>query len=129
VEVVCFPDAYAAAETLTKSDQPLIVEVVVEKTEDNIKTIAEKVFTLEERIKKASQIKIAMKAQDMDIEPLKEIFKKHPGNSKVFFECQLEDLKKKVIFEVADVPGVTLSQVFFEEIQLQYSDTSFIHIM
>lgn len=89
------PDAYAEAEALTKSDQPLIIEAVVEKTEDNVKTIAEKVFTLEERMKKASQIKIAMKAQDMDIEPLKEIFKKHPGKSKVYFECHLDDLKKK----------------------------------
>ncbi len=129
VEVVVFPDAYAEAETLTKSDQPLIIEAVVEKNEDNVKTIAEKVFTLEERIKKASQIKIAMKAQGMDIEPLKEIFKKYPGKSKVFFECQLDDLKKKVIFEVEDVIGVSLSQGFFEEVQSQYNDTSFIHIM
>lgn len=129
IEVVVFPDAYVDAEALTKSDQPLIIEAVYEKNEDSGKIITEKVFSLEERIKKATQIKIAMKAQDMDIEPLKEIFKKHPGKSKVFFECHLDDLKKKVIFEVEDVAGVTLSQGFFEEVQSQYSDTSFIHIM
>lgn len=129
IEVVCFPDAYAEAETLTKLDQPLVIEAVYEKTEESGKVIVERVFTLEERIKKAPHIKIAMSTQDMDIEPLKEIFKKYPGNSKVYFECHLNDLNKKVMFEVEDIKGVSLSSQFFEDVQVKYSDTSFIHIM
>jgi DNA polymerase-3 subunit alpha len=129
IEVVVFPDLYVTAETMIKSDQPLVLEAVLEKTEESYKIIAEKVYSLEERMRKASQIKISMKAQDMNIEPLKEIFKKHPGSSKVYFECLLNDLNKKVMFEVEDVAGVQLSQKFFEEIQVHYSDTSFIHIM
>lgn len=129
VEVVCFPDRYAEAETLIKSDVPLIIEAVVEKTEESVKLIAEAVYSLEARMKKATQIKIALKASELDTEVLKEIFKRFPGPSKVYFECHLEDLNKKVMYEVEDIGGVELTQGFFEELNSKYADTSFIHIM
>ncbi len=129
IEVVCFPDRYAVAEALIKSDVPIVIEAVVERNEDSVKLIAEEVFTLEERMKKTSQIKIALKAQELDVNVLKQIFKRHPGKSRVYFECHLDDLSKKVMFEVEDIEGVELTQGFFEELNSKYSDTSFIHIM
>lgn len=127
-EVIVFPNLYVTTETIISTDDVLIIEGVLERNEDNYKIIAEKIYPMNDLFKKASRIKIVIDQKDFDMENLKKILQKHKGQSKYYFECQLDDLDKKIMFE-SEEEGVLLSKDFFEDLQMSYKDTRFIHIV
>jgi DNA polymerase-3 subunit alpha len=128
VEMVVFPDTYAQAEMMLKSDQPLVVEGILEKEEESVKIIVEKIHNVTDRMKNLNRLKISLTQKFDDFESLKRIIKKYPGQSEVYFECQLDDLAKKVTLKAKNIEGVNPSPQFFEELYSHFKDRDWVRL-
>ncbi len=129
VEVIAFPDIYAKAELLLKQDQPLLLTGVLEKDGESQKIILEKVELLNVILQRAPRAILKINGEFMaKMDKLQEKLKAFPGETRLSFEIDLPDLEKRVLLDIIEPKGVTLSHDFFESIQNEVGSTKFIEV-
>ena len=83
VEVVVFPNAYAAGGHLLTGEDPIVIQGKAQKEESGVKIIADSVDSLAEaQVKFTSQVIIKLKAETLDrprIEAVKKAVQRHHG--------------------------------------------------
>ncbi|MBY0383721.1 DNA polymerase III subunit alpha, partial [bacterium] len=129
VEVIAFPDVFAKSELLLKQDQPLLITGVLEKDGESQKVILEKVELLNVILQRAPRAIFKISHEFMPkLDKLQEKLKAFPGETRLSFELDLPDLEKRVMLDILDPKGVTLSHDFFESIQNDIGPTQFIEV-
>lgn len=124
IEGLCFSKAYEEALTLLKSDEPLIFKgkAIIDDEDEEGKPLKPKIRieevkllkdTAEEKIK---IIKIYSQSEFKidDLNKLKEIIEKYPGNKKVIFCCEI---KNKLLIEINLNIKVNPNEKFLSEIK------------
>jgi DNA polymerase-3 subunit alpha len=83
VEVVVFPESYAASQHLLEEDRPVLVQGQIQKEENGVKIIAEQVVPMEkaEEVWTASvRLTVDMSRIDTDrLKALRDLLHRHPG--------------------------------------------------
>jgi len=62
------------------------------------------------------------------IEDLKELLKKHPGNSKVRIKVSLSELDQDVVLSVDDPEGIDPSRELLESLHGRFGQTDFVEL-
>jgi DNA polymerase-3 subunit alpha len=88
VEVVVFPEAYAAAGDLIVTDKPILVQGQVQKEESGVKILADTIIPMEKAAETwtaSVHFKIDLAQSDRDqLERLNTVFARYPGTCKGF---------------------------------------------
>ncbi len=88
VEVVVFPEAYAAASDLIVNDKPILIQGQVQKEESGVKVLADKIIPMEEAAETWTasvhfKIDLAKSSRDQ-LEQLNAVFRRYQGACKGF---------------------------------------------
>lgn len=129
LEVIVFPNTYAEFESVLKEEVPLIVTGILEKKDDGLKVIADKITTLENSIHGAKNVIFKVTSQMEDkLSRLRQRIDDNPGDTKVKIELNLDSLNKKVVYDIHDPKGIHLSNDFLEGLQQDFGGMEFIEI-
>lgn len=129
LELVVFPDAFAKYETVLKSEEPLLIEAIVEKEDDNVKLIMEKAGFLNEKTHAVSRMKIKLDENLISrMQELKDVIAHHPGKTALAFEVMLKELNRTVHLAVLEPEGLEASAGFFEDLQRHFGRTDFVSL-
>ncbi len=94
IEVVVFPDLYAEAHLYLAGEEIIILEALVQKKENIVKLIAEKIIPIDKASKEwASGLIIKLNTEKnsfSSLEQLKSIFKKYPGDCPVYLNMEMD---------------------------------------
>ncbi len=117
VEMVVFPDVFAASELTLKGDGVILVQAVLENEEGEPKLIVEKIRRGDEVLKQAKRL--VLRVDNAAVEKMgliKELMARHPGETAFYIQMELPDLKKIVDLRVNDPKGVELRKELFDEV-------------
>ncbi len=129
IEIIVFPNTYAECEELLKQDIPLFISGNLEIDEKGHKIIAESILPLEVKWKQAKNMTIQIKPEDMDhLEDMQEIFRSHPGTTKVNLEIQYPDLKHRVRMQINEPEGVDTNPDFLDRLASLQGSLDAVHI-
>ena len=129
IEVTVFPDTYSKYEDLIKQEEPLIISGVLEKKDGVCKILANKIITLSDGIKNVKHITFKVDSQMTGrLNELQEKINKNPGETQIKIELDLDSLNKKVIYDVYDPRGISLSNDLLEDLQRDFGSMEFIDI-
>ncbi len=105
VEVVVFPEAYAASSELIVNDAPLLVEGQVQKEESGVKILADKLIPMDKAAETwaaSIHIKVDLEKSDRDqLEQIRSILTRHPGSCKGLLHF-CEGKKAEAVFALPD---------------------------
>ncbi|MCM2283933.1 MAG: DNA polymerase III subunit alpha [Desulfobacula sp.] len=94
IEVVVFPDLYAEVHMHLAAEEIVILEAVVQKKENMVKLIAEKIVPIEKASEEwANGVVIKLDAEKSSLttlEQLKVIFKKYPGECPTYLNIEID---------------------------------------
>ena len=100
-EVILFPDLFNVTAPLLKNDEPLLINGSVEIGDSSAKVIAKEIVslnTVRQRATKAIEIRLEQGAISKDnLEDLRDIAFRYPGECKIFFKVKSSDGKEIVI--------------------------------
>ena len=117
IEVVVFPEVYAKAHMLLADEEIVIMEAEVQKNENIVKLIADKIIPIDQASRKWTNgvlIKVdAQKSSPDTLEKLKSIIKKYPGDCTACLKIEIDD-KPPVLVKLSD-EYMTGSEPFFYE--------------
>ncbi len=95
IEVVVFPDLYGDVHMYLSGEEIVILEAMVQKKENIVKLIAEKIIPIEKASEEwASGVIIKLNAEKNSLttlEQLKIILKKYPGDCPTFLNIEIEE--------------------------------------
>lgn len=129
VEIICFPDTYAEAELLLKSEQPLVLQGTLEKDNESCKILVEKVSLLEEAFKKTKRLILHLDESLQFHLPLIEgLLRQSPGSVPVFFDVEIPHVQKRIEMKCQHPQGVEISQEMIENIQARIGRTDFVEM-
>jgi DNA polymerase-3 subunit alpha len=127
-EVIAFPDSYDHIKRHLVEDEICLITGVVERDGDSIKVIAEDLITLENKMKTSKRVLFRLLGEKAgQLDEIKSLIEKHPGDSTVQIELNLDD-QYGVLLELENNQGVVLSREFFESVQAQFGATDFVSI-
>jgi DNA polymerase III subunit alpha len=108
LEMIVFPDTFAAGERVLKSDAPILVSGTLEKEDGGIKIIAEQMRAADDLFKQIKKITLDL-APDMGgkMAGLREWMEKHPGEAALTLRLHLP--QAQVEMEIKDFKGVRAS--------------------
>ncbi len=93
VEVVVFPEAFAAGSEYLKSDDPLLVTGTIDKGEKSIKIMANEVVLLRDvSSRETKRVIFTLQSDGLDrsrLETLKGIMRRYPGNCKTLLAIEI----------------------------------------
>ncbi|MCG8531111.1 MAG: hypothetical protein MI749_10650, partial [Desulfovibrionales bacterium] len=120
VEVVVFPKVYAKIHPMLSQEQIVILEAEVQKKENMVKLLAEKVVPVEEAEEEwTTGIVITLDGEKNSVEELnglKPIVERYPGDAVSFIKiCLPED--QQVVVKLGDEFMTRTDPVFFSEVQ------------
>ncbi|MBF0390191.1 MAG: DNA polymerase III subunit alpha [Desulfamplus sp.] len=121
VEVVVFPEVYAQTSQILQNEEPVIIQAEVQKKENNIKLLAQSIVPIEKAEEEwASTIIIRVNSgrDEQNLDRLKEILVKYPGNCNGFLEIQaLESVW--VVIQISNNGELKLSPnpLLFQEVE------------
>ena len=120
VEVVVFPKVYAKIHPMLSQEQIVILEAEVQKKENMVKLLAEKVVPVEEAEEEwTTGIVITLDGETNSVEELKElkpIVERYPGDAVSFIKiCLPED--QEVVVKLGDEFMTRTDAVFFSEVE------------
>ena len=130
IEVIVFPGTYAEYESVLKEGVPLVLTGILENKEgEDCKIIADALTTLSSSINKAKGIKFKIQSSmEENLGNLRKRIDDNPGETRVRIELNLDSLKKKVIYDIRDPKGISLSNEFLEGIQKDFGGVDFVEI-
>jgi len=91
VEVMVFPDTFAAAAPAVKSDEPILVSGVVEVGEESCKVKATEIVLLRDaNARQTTRVHVTLKEElaRTHLEQLRDILKRYPGGCRTFLHFQ-----------------------------------------
>ncbi|OGR26711.1 MAG: DNA polymerase III subunit alpha [Desulfobacterales bacterium RIFOXYA12_FULL_46_15] len=120
IEVVVFPDLYAGTHQYIVDEAIVILEALVQKKENIVKLIAEKIVPIDKASEEwASGLIIKLDAKKNSLktlEELKTILKKFPGDCPTFLNIEMEDTAP-LIMKLADDYHTATDSCFYKEIE------------
>ena len=130
VELVVFPDTFAAHESLFKEEVPVLITGTLENKEgENCKIIVEKIATLTNNLQSAKEIRLRLEPKMQEqLKGLQKNMLQHPGETKVRMELWLENIKKRVLFDIDEPKGVQLNSEFLETLQKDFGDLDLLQV-
>jgi DNA polymerase III subunit alpha len=129
IEVIVFPNTYADYEDVIKQEVPLVITGVLENKDDTQKVIADRVVTLTDSINQAKGVIFRVdKNMEDRLAQLRQRIDQNPGETRVKIELNLNDLNKKVIYDIRDPKGIALSNDFLEGLHQDFGAMDFVDI-
>ncbi len=129
LEVIVFPNTFAEYEEVLKEEVPLVVTGILENKDDTCKVIADKITTLSDSINRAKGVTFRVTSEMEDkLGKLRARIDENPGETRVKIELNLDNLKKKVVYDIRDPKGIDLSNDFLEGLQRDFGEMDFITI-
>jgi DNA polymerase-3 subunit alpha len=134
VELVVFAEPYAKHELQLKGDQPLLVGGKLEKDDETLKIMVDRVGILEEVIKKSKSMIFRLDREILNgsaqerMKGLSDLLGKHPGTTGVEIELELPELEKTVTMAVLEPQGISPSNEFFEGLYGLFGRTDFVEV-
>jgi DNA polymerase-3 subunit alpha len=120
IEVVVFPDLYAEAHMHLAAEEIVILEAMVQKKENLVKLIAEKIIPIEKASEEwASGVIIKLDAEKsslITLEQLKTILKKYPGECPTYLNIEIDQTPPLMIKLAGDYHTASDSS-FYKEIE------------
>ena len=99
-EVILFPDVFNAFSPFLKSDEPLLISGTAEVSENRVKIISQEINSLEgarQKAVKAVELPLRKIIPREDLEEIKDIFFRYPGESCVLFKVDTGEGKEVLI--------------------------------
>jgi DNA polymerase-3 subunit alpha len=119
IEVVVFPNLYAKTHTLLDNEEIVILEAEVQKKENSVKLVAEKMIPIERAADEWTNgvlIKVIEKdAPSGILEKLKSIIEAFPGDCTACLKIELED-KPPVLVKLSDYYKTSSDPSFFARV-------------
>ena len=100
VEVMVFPDTFAAAASAIKSDEPILVSGTVEVGEESCKVKATEIVLLRDaNARQTTKIHVTLNEElgRTHLETLQELLKRYPGGCRTYLHFQLNGFRKGVV--------------------------------
>lgn len=152
LELIVFPDAWAAQAIKMKSDSPVVVTGNLEKDGETLKILVQNVERIEDLMGRVKSFWIRfresssaggssgelgserIRGDKLDISPdslrrLREILQKHEGSVKINFDFELSTLAKRVVGKLEEPSGVKVSGVFIEDLQAEFGNLEFFDLV
>ncbi|MCB0349010.1 MAG: DNA polymerase III subunit alpha, partial [Bdellovibrionales bacterium] len=118
IEFITFPDVYAESEPIFKQDGAILLSGTYESDEKGNKIIAEKIITLDEKMRTAKLLEIQLTKKMLEkLGTIKEVLEKHPGKTKVRFKISYPELKREAEIELEEDIGIQTSPDFMDQIE------------
>ncbi|MFN9066870.1 MAG: OB-fold nucleic acid binding domain-containing protein, partial [Bdellovibrionales bacterium] len=129
MEVVIFPDSFAKYEALVKSERPILIGGAFEASEGSGKILLDTAISLDDIFLKAKRVVFHLEKLKLDDYPqLHKLLSQHAGSTPLRIEVWVEDLKRRVQIETAQISGVKLSTELLEDLRSQFSSMDFFEI-
>jgi DNA polymerase-3 subunit alpha len=130
IEVVVFPNTYADYEIVLKSEGALLIKGQYEVSDGGSgKILVEEVKKLENEFLKTKKIHLKLTPEVLSqLDNLKEIIERYPGDTPIQFHLQLDDIGKKVSLDLLQPKGLMASHELIEKLQSASKDMSWIHL-
>jgi DNA polymerase-3 subunit alpha len=110
VELVVFPDTFAQTERVLKSDAPLMVSGILEKSEGAVKVIAEQIRLADELFRLVKKITVKIDpSMDQKLALLRQWADKNPGDVPLVLQLTLPELQKSVELNIKEAGSVRAS--------------------
>ncbi|MBU1697522.1 MAG: DNA polymerase III subunit alpha, partial [Proteobacteria bacterium] len=120
IEVVVFPEVYAKAHSFLANEEIVILEAEVQKNENIVKLIADKIVPIEKAPEEwinGLLIKVDTRESSVDtLEKLKSIIENFPGDCKVCLKIGIDD-KQLVLVKLSDEYMTDSSPSFFAKVE------------
>ncbi len=121
LEVVVFPTVYALVHPLLSQEQIIILEAEVQKKENMVKLLAEKIVPVENAAREwTSGVMIHVDAQKADaklIEALKPIVTRYPGDCPAFMKIKTSPDGPEILVKLSDQYMTSSAPGFFKEVE------------
>lgn len=121
VEVVVFPNLYAKTHTLLTQEQVVILEAEVQKTENAVKLLGEKIVPIgqaENEWTSGILIQVDAARHDIDIlEQIKPVIERHPGECISFFKITVDEAHPPVLVKLSDAYRADADPTYFQEVE------------
>ena len=121
IEVVVFPGLYARIHPLIASEAAVILEAQVQKKENLVKLLAEKMVPVEEAANEWTNgilISVDVKNTSTDtLDQVKTIIERYPGDCTTCIKIDLEDEQAPVLIKLSDEYRTASDPLFFTEIE------------
>lgn len=128
-ELVIFPDTFSKFEMNLKDERPVLISGLLEGSEGSAKIMVDQVTPLEDMFKKAKKLVLRLeKVEEADFIKLFEVIHAHPGSTQVLYELDIDEIKRRVLFQSEIAHGVSLSSDFFEGLHRHFGRTDFIEL-
>ena len=120
IEVVVFPELYAAVHEIIADEAPVIVEGEVQKKENSVKLLAKKIVPMEMAQQEWTASIIirmsALKAEEHILNKLKSIIERYPGTCRSYLCIILPDTSS-VVIDLSEDNRVDPERGFFREVE------------
>lgn len=121
VEVVVFPNLYAKTHTLLTQEQVVILEAEVQKTENAVKLLGEKIVPIgqaENEWTSGILIQVDAARHDIDVlEQIKPVIERHPGECISFFKITVDEAHPPVLVKLSDAYRADADPTYFQEVE------------
>lgn len=121
VEVVVFPNLYAKTHTFLSQEQIVILEAEVQKTENAVKLLGEKIVPIDQaETEWTSGIVIQVDAEKhgMDVfDQLKPVVERYPGDCIALFKIRIDQDHPEVMVKLGDEYRADAHPEFFNEVE------------
>ncbi|WDP86196.1 MAG: DNA polymerase III subunit alpha [Desulfobacter sp.] len=121
VEVVVFPNLYAKTHTLLSDEQIVILEAEVQKTENMVKLIGERIVPIEQAEKEWTSgivIQVDASLHESDIlSRLKPVIERYPGECISLIKVKIDDVLPPVMIKLANEYQTDAHPSFFKEVE------------
>ena len=129
LETIIFPNTFSEYEDVLKEEVPLVLTGILENKDGACKVIADKITTLSDSINRAKGVvfRVTSKMEDK-LSRLRSRIDDNPGETRVKIELNLDNLKKRVVYDIRDPKGIHLSNDFLEGLHRDFGEMDFIEI-
>ncbi len=121
IEVVVFPKLYVKVHTLLANEEIVILEGEVQKNENQVKLIANKIVPIDQASREwTSGVLIQVDAQTHSVqtlEELKTLIEMYPGDCTAFLKITLDDDTSPVLVKLSDEFDTSSNPQFFSQVE------------
>ena len=121
VEVVVFPKVYTQTHTFLAQEQIVLLEAEVQKTDNAVKLLAEKIVPIEQAENEWTSgvvLHADAAAHGLEIlEQVKPIIERWPGECLSFFKIKVDDAHPEVLVKLSDEYRTQSHPDFFKEVE------------
>ncbi len=121
IEVVVFPNLYAKTHTLLSQEQIVILEAEVQKTENAVKLLGEKIVPIghaENEWTSGILIQVDAVSHGIDVlEQIKPVIERYPGDCISFFKIKIDEGDPPVLIKLGDEYRADANPTYFQEVE------------